>query len=174
MEIYKLQQLWVLGVCVIAGILCGIVYDSFRAYRRCFPQRDVYVALCDVIFWLVSAVIVYLAVYLSNNAELRWHELIGLGIGFVLYILYISPGCIRVLCFVIRAMHRIWKYVSKILCIPRRFLHILILPLRKASTVAKARILYSSRTLTSNITDASIKKIRCICVKKCKKPDKTD
>ncbi len=174
MEIYKLQQIWVLVVCVLAGILCGIVYDSFRAYRRCFAQSNVCVAICDVVFWMISAVIVYIAVYMSNNAELRWHELIGLGIGFVLYILYISPHCIRVMCFIIRTLHKIWSIVMKILRIPCRFLHILIMPLQKASSVAKARILYSVRMLTNNVTDASMQKIRSICDKKRKKPHKTD
>ncbi len=147
MEIYKLQQVVVLIVCTVAGCVCGVVYDIFRAWRRCSGQTPLKVAVCDVLFWTISAVIVYLAIHLSNNAELRWYEPAGVISGYAVYTLYLSKHCTHTLCKLITMLNKIGSHILKLLCIPQKFLHILILPLERYSTTAKTRLLYIKTTL---------------------------
>ena len=151
MEIYKLQQLWVLAVCIGAGIVCGIVYDAFRAWRRCFHLSTAALAVCDMSFWIIAAVIVYTTIYISNSADLRWHEFIGLAAGFVLYTVYMSRFCIKMLCAIIKALHKIFAAIFKIAGIPFRFLHILLLPVQNLFAKVKTRILYLIHTTVSKI-----------------------
>ncbi|MBQ7901319.1 MAG: spore cortex biosynthesis protein YabQ [Clostridia bacterium] len=165
MEIYKLQQLWVLAVCLGAGILCGIVYDAFRAWRRCFRLSTVALAVCDVAFWIISAVIVYTTIYISNSADLRWHEFIGLVAGFVLYTVYMSRFCIKILCAIITAVHKIFAAIFKIAGIPFRFLHILLMPVQNLFAKPKTRVLYLIHTTVSKI----IAKMRNTAGNICKK-----
>ena len=151
MEIYKLQQIFVLTVCTLAGGICGIIYDTFRAYRRYSQDTPVKIAVCDILFWSISAAVVYLAIHLSNNAKLRWYEPIGVICGYILYAMYLSKKCSPLLYSCIKTVGKIFTGILKLVCIPKKILHIIILPIEKHTTRAKTRLLYKSRTFWERI-----------------------
>ena len=148
MEIYKFQQITVLIVCTLAGAICGIVYDIFRAYRRCSKPTNLKTALCDILFWAISAVIVYVTIHLSNNAELLWYEPIGVISGYVSYALYLSKYCTGFFCKFLSTLLRICNTISKLVCIPQKILHILISPIKRYSVSLKTRLLYVTENLS--------------------------
>lgn len=169
MEIYKFQQILVLSVCTLAGGLCGIVYDIFRAYRRCTVQTSAKTAVCDILFWTVSAVIVYLTIHLSNNAELRWYEPAGVITGYVLYTLYLSKYLTALLCKFIKFPGRIYHIFLKLSGIPSKILHILILPFERCSLAARTRLLYLRSNMTDRLKTEVSRKIKSGIVKKLRK-----
>lgn len=113
MEVIKFHELWVFIACLLSGAVSGFVFDIFRAIRREKNVSDKTVAIHDMLFWLISCLIVYMALYISNGAELRWFELVGLCVGVVFYMLCLSCVCIKFLRGTIRVLIRTARVVAK-------------------------------------------------------------
>ena len=142
MEIYKLQQLWVFFMCAVSGGACGFVYDAMQTLHQCFGTTKKSLAISDIIFWIIASVIVYATIYLTNNADLRWHELIGLLSGIILYMLYLSRYIKRTLSTLFTFFGKILKKFFRLICIPIRLVHILSIPLFALWSRIKTRALY--------------------------------
>ena len=168
MEIYKLQQVTVLIVCIFAGILCAIVYDVFKAYRKSYPPSQVRTSVCDVMFWAVSALIVYIAIHLSNNAELRWYEAAGVISGYAVYTLYLSRYCRGIIAKFIKSAFAICRGFSKLWRIYHKIMHILISPFKRYACFWRTRVLFVFHT-----SFHTSKKHLCNLADKYKKTSKT-
>lgn len=90
MEIYKLDELIVFLVCFAAGICICAVFDMFRAIRQMKNFSDKAVAGQDTLFWIIACAVLIGALYISNGAELRWYEPIGIVMGVCVYYLALS------------------------------------------------------------------------------------
>lgn len=142
MEIYKLQQLTALAVCVIAGLMCGFLFDTLRAVRKNYKLSNALYAIYDVAFWIACAVVVYMAVYISNSGELRWYEFVGLCLGVCVYTLFLSKRMLRFASFVVKCIHFCFLMILKVLCIPSKILHIISLPIKSFGYKIKSRLLF--------------------------------
>lgn len=69
----------------IMGVPVGIVFDVFRVLRVIFPQNKLSVALEDIAFLLVYAVMLMTFAMLFARGEVRFYFVIGNFLGFVLY-----------------------------------------------------------------------------------------
>lgn len=116
------EQVYIFLLSIITGVILGVLFDLFRAFR--FKGiRDVWVYVQDVIFWLVTAVIIIASAFLINEGQLRGYMLIGylLGAGFymllfskfILYILkYILDGIRKGTNFLIKKFENVFKIVK--------------------------------------------------------------
>lgn len=141
MEVFKLHELSVFAACFIAGVALGAVFDVFRAIRQCFRVSDTFVAIQDMLFWLVACVIVYSAIYLSNSAELRWFELVGLISGGGMYTIFLSRRTVYFFCRIIRCAVCFFRFVSKPFIIPLKAVYGIYVSLKKYIYKRKNRIL---------------------------------
>ncbi len=142
MEIYKLQQLTALALCALAGLICGFLFDILRAVRKNYKLNNILSAIYDVTFWVFCAVIVYIAVYISNSGELRWHEFVGILTGAAVYILFLSKRLLGFASFIVKCIHCCFLIILKLLCIPSKILHILSLPIKSFGYKLKSRMLF--------------------------------
>lgn len=94
MEIYKLQEFFVLLVCSFSGVIIGVFYDFLRAFKRQLPKKAH--PFFDLVFWLGASLTFYLAIYFSNNAKLRWYEFFFLALGVYLYFMFLTKYVFRV------------------------------------------------------------------------------
>lgn len=69
----------------LMGIQIAAVYDVLRILRRVISHRASLVALEDVLFWIGTAVEVFLLLYRENNGQLRWYTVLAAGLGLFLY-----------------------------------------------------------------------------------------
>ena len=112
---------------VIIGVVLGVIYDVFRI-QRITMERDniienIIIFAEDIIFAVISAVIIVLLMYHLNHGRIRWFAPVGAGIGFVIY--YNTVGRIVIICsekiikfinkFFIRPVVIIIKFVSGII-----------------------------------------------------------
>lgn len=142
MEVVKLHELWVFTSCLLAGVASGIVFDTFRAVRRCIKVSDTVVAIHDMLFWSITCVIVYMAIYFSNGAQLRWFELIALVSGSTLYMLCISRWCIKPLCYAVKFVCRVSGIAVKPFLLLVKGVKKLCIPVLDGIYSAKGSILY--------------------------------
>ena len=93
------EQLALLGVSVLAGIMIALFYDVFRGWRRmrrmCSKSRkrqgdvsrtrEAWVHLEDVLFWTGYVVITYMVFYQYHYGTPAGYGFLGEGVGIILY-----------------------------------------------------------------------------------------
>lgn len=98
------EQVYTFVWSIATGAIIGILFDLLRSFRFS-GIKDIWVYIQDIIFWIVTAVIIIASAFLINEGEIRGYMLIGylLGAGFymlllskfVLYIFKLIFGSIR-------------------------------------------------------------------------------
>lgn len=91
----NLEQLINFIYFIATGMVLSIIFDIFRILRRSFKTSDLITNIEDVIFGMITGLIVLLSIFLFNNGELRLYIFIGLVIGIIIYILFISKHFIK-------------------------------------------------------------------------------
>ena len=70
---------------IAMGIFITFTYDIFRIFRRVFPHNSFFVSLEDLLFWIFSAVSVFLLMQRESNGTLRWFAILGALCGMLFY-----------------------------------------------------------------------------------------
>ncbi len=104
----------------IAGIVLGIVYDFFRAFRIIVPHNRILVMFEDIIFFLIYIITLVSFTSAFARGEFRVFYIFGNILGFILY--FFSVGRIAVL--IIRKLVMLIKSVLMFLLKPFFILYI--------------------------------------------------
>lgn len=105
---------------ILTGFIIGILYDVFRILRKSFKTLDIVTYIQDIIFWILTGIILLYSIFTFNNGELRGYIFIGILSGVVLYMLLISKYFI---CVTVKFI----KFIKKIIFYPINILHKFIL-----------------------------------------------
>lgn len=84
--------------------MSGVIFDIFRAYRKCTGKKSGIVAMQDILFWLFELVLVYATAFKVNNAGIHGYEAIALVLGSVVYFSSVSALVIKLFCVFWRAV----------------------------------------------------------------------
>ncbi len=98
MDISFSGQAFVFLAMVMCGVLCGIIFDVFRAVRHARRTASGIVAMQDLLFWLVELAAIYTVAFKLNYAYVRAFEGIALVIGSWIYFMTLSKYALRFLC----------------------------------------------------------------------------
>lgn len=118
MYINNLNQLSSFFVFICVGFLICILFDVFRVFRRVFKTPDIVTYVEDIVFWIISGSITLLSIFIFNNGELRLYIFIGIIIGTILYILFISKYFIKIGVVVINTVKNFFICIIQILAKP--------------------------------------------------------
>lgn len=99
---------------VLVGIIIGIVFDLFRILRRTFKTKDLITYIEDIIFWIITGIIIIYSMYKFCDGELRFFMIIGIIIGTILYLITISEYVIKISVYIINILKRILYFPLKI------------------------------------------------------------
>ena len=108
MNIYN--ELLNLIIFIFTGIIIGILFDIFRIIRRSFKTPDILTYIEDVIFWLLTGVILLFTIFKFNNGEIRIYLFIGLIIGLIIYLLTISRYFIKICVKILLVLKKVFYY----------------------------------------------------------------
>ena len=112
-------------VMIITGAFLGFVFDIFRSMRRAVKQNKVKVnngsvLVQDIIFLLVTFVVLVLVIYGINGGILRAYIFIGCCAGFITYFMIASPVfgrlCFGVFYIIVKSIVITFKLIRKLLC----------------------------------------------------------
>ena len=120
------EQLTSFIIFMVIGILISVIFDIFRILRKTFKTPDVVTYIEDSIFWLTTGLIVLFSIFLFNNGELRLYIFIGMSIGIVIYMLFISKFFIKLNVFIINSIKNIISKILHIILKPIKFIYSLI------------------------------------------------
>lgn len=100
---------------VLVGIIIGIVFDLFRILRRTFKTKDLITYIEDIIFWIITGIIIIYSMYKFSDGELRFFMIIGIIIGTILYLVTVSEYVIKISVFIINILKKVLYFPIKIL-----------------------------------------------------------
>lgn len=109
----NLEQLTNFIYFIITGMVLSIVFDIFRILRKSFKTSDIITNIEDVIFGIVTGIILLTSIFLFNNGELRLYLFIGIGVGIIVYMLCISKYFIKVNVAIINLIKKIIILLTK-------------------------------------------------------------
>lgn len=92
---------------ILAGMLTGIMFDLYRLYRG-FTNSKIVMIIEDVLFWILTTVIVFIFLLNTNYAFVSAYVYISIGMGILLYLRLFS-GFLRNLYY--KLFKNIYKYV---------------------------------------------------------------
>ena len=109
------MQLFCLVIFILTGIIIGILFDCFRILRRSFKTADWITYIQDIIFWILTGIIILFSIFKFNNGEIRSYIILGIFFGALIYMLTISKFVIKYSVRVINLLKKIISYPINII-----------------------------------------------------------
>lgn len=117
-------------ISILSGIAILVLYDVLRIFRRIVSHHWFFVALEDILFWMISGVFIFAMMYQQNNGTIRGFSILGMLLGMIVYNQSVSPYVVtlisrfflflnrmigRILLFCYRPIRFVCKHVKNIL-----------------------------------------------------------
>ena len=147
------NQAYLFLVFTINGILIGLLFDIFRILRRSFKTSDLITYFQDILFWILTGIILLYSIFTFSNGEVRFYMFLGVFLGCLIYMLAISKYFININ---VKIIITIKKIIGKIISI-------ILFPIKIILKFIK-RIFFKP----INFVTINMKKIRFNCQKKIK------
>ena len=87
-------QFSIIMYAILAGILTGAMFDLYRIIRGSNVNK-VIIAIEDILFWILAAMIVFAFLLYTNYAFLGAYVYIFMILSLALYIRFISDICVK-------------------------------------------------------------------------------
>lgn len=104
------NQAYLFMVFSIVGVIIGLLFDIFRIIRKTFKTNDIITYLEDILFWILTGIIIIYAMYKFCDGELRFFMIMGIILGTCMYIVTISQYVIKISVFIINIAKKILIY----------------------------------------------------------------
>lgn len=92
-------------------MILTLIYDIIRIIRRIIGHGVVAVAVEDIVFWIVSALIIFNMTFKYNNGEVRWYIYAGMALGMLLYNRSVSAIFVKYISMLLKYLLKPLKYV---------------------------------------------------------------
>ena len=102
----------------LAGAGIYFLHDLFRLMRQKGNGQGLLVHFEDAVFWLLASLIMFFTIFYVNNGGVRMYELIGAGLGALIYSLALSKWILLLICRILDFFSVFLKKFFKILLTP--------------------------------------------------------
>ncbi len=116
------NQAYTFIIFVIVGICIGVLFDFFRILRKAFNTKDFITYIEDILFCILTGIILLYSIFKFNSGEIRLYIFIGLLFGVIIYMLSISKFFVKINLFVIEKIKQIFKPISFVIINVRKIL----------------------------------------------------
>ncbi len=117
------HQINILAIFILTGMCIGLLFDFFRIQRKVFKTFDFITYIEDVLFWILSGIILIIVIMKYTNGEIRIYMISGMVLGLIIYLRLISK-------YIIKINTSILKFIIK-------FIKIILFHLKKICEIAK-------------------------------------
>lgn len=77
------EEMVVFLVAVVSGAVVRLTYQCIRCFRRIVAHRLAAIGAEDMIFWMGSAVYMFVQIYHTSDGSVRWYFVLGIVLGAV-------------------------------------------------------------------------------------------
>lgn len=116
------NQAYLFLIFTLNGIIIGLLFDCFRILRKTIKTNNLFTYIEDVIFWLLTGVLILYSIYYFNNGQIRLYMFLGIILGTILYLLTISKYVISIFVNVINFIKKILGWLINLLLLPFKFI----------------------------------------------------
>ncbi len=114
------NQVYVFILCMVIGILAGLVYDLFKIVRKSIKHKNLFIQIEDLIYWILITFISFLILLYKNNGEVRMYGVIGLFIGYGINEYFLSSYTVSIGL----------KVVNYIVIVVKQFIKLIMFPIK--------------------------------------------
>lgn len=107
---YNFSQEQVFMFFFIIGVIIGILFDIFKVLRKSFKTSDFMTFIEDLIFLLLSGILIISGILKLNGGEIRFFLFLGIFFGILSYILTISNLCVIIFYTFVKTCKKIFKF----------------------------------------------------------------
>ena len=122
------NQAYLCLVFSLTGVAIGILFDFFRILRRSIKTSNLVTYIQDILFWILTGIIVLYSIWYFNNGELRIFVFLGLIIGILIYMTTLSS-------IIVKIFTKILVFGINILKVPFKIIYSLISKIIKGIVV---------------------------------------
>lgn len=112
------NQAYLFLIFIINGIIIGFIFDFFRIIRKAFKTADIVTYIQDLLFWILTGLIILYSTFTFNNGEIRIFMFVGILIGLILYMTLISSYIIKINVTIINFIKNILIKIINIILTP--------------------------------------------------------
>lgn len=105
------NQVYVFLIFIMNGLLIGLLFDTFRTIRKSFKTSNIITDFQDIIFWLLTGLLILYSLFKFVNGELRGYIFIGLILGYILYLLIFSSIYMKISLIIINLLKTVLYYI---------------------------------------------------------------
>lgn len=109
------KQLGLVVFSIAAGLITGMLFDSYRLIRGFSNVNKIITFIEDTLFWIFTSVVVFVFLVYENYAYIGTYVYMCIVIGVYLYIKVISK-------FYLSSQYKIFKLLGKILRISKNLI----------------------------------------------------
>ncbi len=131
-----MYELTVFGGAGAAGVLLAFLYDLFRLKRRIMKTTPMMTHVEDVLYWICSAIILFLSSYILSSGETRLYFYLGAFTGGLLYLGLFSKPILWLLSLLIKII--VWPF-REIIKFLKPILHVFLLLVKRLLGKVKNR-----------------------------------
>ncbi len=84
------EEMMVFLVAVVSGAIVRLVYQCIRCFRRIVDHGLRAIGIEDMIFWLGSAVYLFVQIYHTSDGSIRWYFILGVALGVILMTVFLG------------------------------------------------------------------------------------
>lgn len=70
---------------ILWGVILLVIYDVFRILRKIIKHNGFFIAIQDIIYWVVCSILIFNMMYEQNNGIIRAFAVLAVVIGMLLY-----------------------------------------------------------------------------------------
>lgn len=115
------EQIYSFLLFMLTGIIISVIFDIFRISRKIFKTPDIITCIEDTLFWITAGLFTVYSIFAFNNGELRLYIFIGIFVGSILYMIFVSKYFIEINIFIISIIKKIISKIIDFLFIPIKF-----------------------------------------------------
>jgi len=120
------NQAYLFLVFSLTGVIIGILFDFFRILRRTIKTSNIITYMEDVLFWILTGLLVLYNIWYFNNGEIRIFMFLAIILGVLIYMSTLSNVLIKIFTKLLQATIKVLELPFKtILAIFRKIITVI-------------------------------------------------
>ena len=125
MELNSVNQIYLFFLFILIGLLIGFTFDIFRLLRKKIKAPDYITYIEDILFWIITTLIILYSLFLFNNGQIRGYIFVGIIAGILIYILLFSRIIINVFSKIIDYLLKIFSLLLSPVVLIFRYINLI-------------------------------------------------
>lgn len=109
------NQAYLFLVFSMTGVAIGILFDFFRILRRSIKTSNIITYIEDVLFWILTGLLVLYNIWYFNNGEIRIFMFLGIILGVLIYMSTLSNIIVKIFSTILQTIIKVLEVPFKVI-----------------------------------------------------------